>query len=46
MKSELVKRLKDSCERFSLLYEIRKKDDCGSWVDNCNYKNIIRHLLL
>ena len=37
---ELVKRLKDSCERFSLLYEIRKKDDCGSWVDNCNYKII------
>lgn len=35
---EFVKRLKDSCERFSLPYEIRRRDDQGSWVDNCNYK--------
>ena len=26
---EFVKRLKDSCERFSLPYEIRRRDDQG-----------------
>lgn len=37
---EFVKRLKDSCERFSIPYEIRRREDQGSWVDNCNYKMI------